>query len=284
MSDEASEHPPDPAADDLDVGLRNRLRDARSGGEMTRQELLELAEALTRQRQEIARSLAELTRREEVAAGVRNELERASREAAEALDERDARLGALAAELERERARLEQRERQLAAAPVAAHGIPDALEGVLTELRDRLDRVEAALAERVRTVPETILNLAGTDERMARAVELVSELAHVLRHPLEAVRGAGEEEEVAPEPAAAPVAVAPPEPGPAPEPTVSGHVLFVATPAGYRAFEREGDPPPDGERVAVEELDGAEALVTGMRASPFPGDRRRCLVCTVVAA
>src|SRR5689334_12971751 len=153
---------------------------------MTRQELLELAEALTRQRQEIARSLADLARREEVAAGVRTELERASREAADALDERDARLGALAAELKRERARLEQRERQLAAAPATPHGIPETLEAVLTELRDRLDRVEAALAERVRTVPQAILGAAGSDERMTRAVELVSELAHVLRHPLDA--------------------------------------------------------------------------------------------------
>src|SRR6185437_2897308 len=180
--------------------------------------------------------------------GVRSELERTSREAADALDERDARLSALAVELERERARLEQRERALSAAapaPPAAHGIPEALETVLTDLRDRLDRVEAAIAERVRTVPEVLLG-PDRDERMARAVELVAELGHVLRHPLDAVRGTVEEE-VAPAPPAAPVEqpVAEPveqmnEPAPpAAEPTVPGHVLFVATDAGYRVFERD---------------------------------------------
>jgi hypothetical protein len=289
VSDDASEREPGPLADDLDVGLRNRLRDAR-GGEMTRQELLELAEALTRQRQEVARALADLARREEAAAGVRSELERTSREAAQALDERDARLSALAVELERERARLEQRERELAAArpgPAApAQAIPEAFEGVLGELRDRLDRVESALSERVRTVPETILGLAG-DERMARAVELVTELAHVLRHPLEAVRGTVEPTDgvaPVPEPQAIAVPAAPTAPEPPSQPAVPGHVLFVATDAGYRVFERAGDPPAEGDQLAVDELGGAEVCVTGRRSSPFPADRRSCLVCTVVAA
>jgi hypothetical protein len=289
VSDDASERHPDPADDDLDVGLRNRLRDARGGGEMTRQELLELAEALTRQRQEMAKALADLSRREQAAAEVRGELERASREAADALDERDARLAALAEELGRERARLEQRERALeaeAAAPAPpAHGLPEALETVLGELRDRLDRVEAAIAERVRTVPEALLG-PDREERMARAIELVSELAHVLRRPLEAMRGNDEERRDAPpEPVAAnvvesqPVAAAAVEPEREPQPTVPGHVLFVATDAGYRVFEREGDAPARGERVVVAELDDGEVVVTGLRASPFPGDRRRCLVC-----
>ena len=282
MSDDASERERDPAADDLDIGLRNRLRDARGGGDLTRAELLELAEALTRQRQEMSRALADLARREQAAAGVRTELERTSREAAQALDERDARLSALAVELERERARLEQRERELAAAapPAPAHGLPDALESVLSDLRDRLDRVEAAIAGRVRTVPEALHGLS--DDRMSRAVELVVELASVFRHPIETVRGGAEEETAAgPLPAAAP-----PEPAPVaePEPVVPGHVLFVGTAAGYRVFEREGDAPAEGERVAVEELDGAEALVTGTRHSPFPADRRRCLVAVIVAA
>ena len=281
MSDDASEHVPDPAADDLDVGLRNRLRDARAGGEMTRQELLELAEALTRQRQEMAKALADLSRREQAAAEVRGELERASREAARALDDRDARLAALAEELGRERARLEQRERELAAGAPAPppHGIPEALETVLTELRDRLDRVETAIAERVRTVPEVLLG-PDRDERMARAVELVGELAHVLRRPRDAVRGTTDDEEVAAVPEREPA----PEPEPGPEPIAAGHVLFVATDAGYRVFERDGAPPADGERLAVHELDDAEVVVTGLRASPFPGDRRRCLVCQVVQA
>ena len=111
MSDDRSEREDDLAADDLDTGLRNRLRDARaSGGDLTRSELLELAEALTTQRRVMASALADLARREQEGADVRTALERTSLEAAQALDERDARLSALSSELELERSRLDQRE------------------------------------------------------------------------------------------------------------------------------------------------------------------------------
>ena len=92
---------------DLDEGLRERLRQAREGGgELTRGELLELAETLARQRQELAAALADLKRREAEAAAIRDALERASREAAQELDGRDAQLAALAQKLMLERARL----------------------------------------------------------------------------------------------------------------------------------------------------------------------------------
>jgi hypothetical protein len=285
VSDDRFEREDDLAADDLDTGLRNRLRDARaSGGDLTRSELLELAEALTAQRREMAAALADLARREQEVADVRAALERTSQEAARALDERDARLSALASELELERSRLDHRELELTSAPgpePAHHARFDGLESVLAELRDRLDRVESALAARVRTVPEVIFGPSeDRDDRVKRAVELVGELARVLRSPLEKLahdepplETAREVDEPtrSDEPAA-------PEERPERQPA-AGHVLFVSTEAGYRLFGRDGPLPPPGERVRIDELGGIEATITGERPSPFPGDGRSCLAC-----
>jgi hypothetical protein len=285
VSDDRSEREDDLAADDLDTGLRNRLRDARaSGGDLTRSELLELAEALTTQRREMAAALADLARREQEVADVRAALERTSREAADALDERDARLSALASELELERSRLDQRDLELTAVPEpepSHHARFDGLESVLSELRDRLDRVESALAARVRTVPEAIFGPAeDRDDRVKRAVELVGELARVLRSPLEKLPHDKPPPETVREPdePARSDEPTPPEQRQEQEPA-TGHVLFVSTEAGYRLFERDGAPPPPGERVRLDELGGVEATITGERRSPFPGDGRRCLAC-----
>lgn len=290
MSDDSSEREDDPASGDLDTGLRNRLRDVRAGGrDLTRSEVLELAEAITRQRQEMAGALADLARREDEAAAVREALERTSREAAQALDERDARLSALASELELERAWLDQRARDLDAAErdLAARveeraegeqvqpGRLAGLEGVVSELRDRLDRVEAALAMRVRTVPEVVLGpFQDRNDLVARALELVAELARVLRSLLDKLISEG-------------VSAGPDHPGAsleeatAPEEIATAHVLFVSTVAGYRFFERDGPGPLPGERLTLHELGGAEATVTGLRHSPLPSDLRRCIACVV---
>jgi hypothetical protein len=285
VSDDRSEREDDLAADDLDTGLRNRLRDARaSGGDLTRSELLELAEALTTQRREMAAALADLARREQEVADVRAALERTSQEAAQALDERDARLSALATELELERSRLDQRELDLRAAPEpepSHHARFDGLESVLSELRDRLDRVESALAARVRAVPEVIFGSSeDRDDRVKRAVELVGELGRVLRSPLEKLPHDTPPPETANEDDG-PARVdepAPPEERQRQEP-VAGYVLFVSTEAGYRLFDRDGAPPAPGKRVRLEELGGVEATITGERRSPFPGDARSCLAC-----
>jgi hypothetical protein len=59
-------------------------------------------------------------------------------------------------------------------------------------------------------------------------------------------------------------------------------VLFVSDPTGYRLVEREGAAPAAGELLTLHELGGVEAVASGPRSSPFPGDRRPCLACTVV--
>ncbi len=315
------EHDDDPALDDLDTGLRDRLRYAHAGGsDLTRAELLELAEAMARQRHEIAGSLADLARRENEVTVMRDALEETSREAALELDERDGRLAALASELMLERARLEKRERELQvseqqveARSAAGHesdprpGRLEALEGLVSELRERLDRVEAAVAVRVRSVPETVIGrFHGREDRVARALDVIEELARVLRSPLARLLSDDEaqtNEPVVPEllPAAAaeasdrldepdecvPLAAAVAE-RPVQMPAL-GHVVFVSTVAGYRLFERDGAAPGVGERVSIGELAGVESngseaavVVTGLRASPLPGDSRPCVACAVV--
>jgi len=322
VDDDRSEPENDPPLADLDAGLRDRLR--RGGGDrgaLTHAELLELAEALNRQRHDIAEALTDLRRREAEAARVRTALEATSRSAEAALDERDARLSAAAAELDAERARLEGRARDLGAAEdqlarrVAERAVtapatpapepepepegPRGLESVLAdlrermerveaalELRERLDRVEAAITDRVRAAREHAP--VQIEERLARLEKLVGELAALVRAPLEAVRTRDApaqrppREDVAEEPL-------PPveDPVEAPEPALAakapaGHVLFVSDPTGYRLVEREGAAPAAGELLTLHELGGVEAVATGPRSSPFPGDGRPCLACTVV--
>jgi hypothetical protein len=54
-----------------------------------------------------------------------------------------------------------------------------------------------------------------------------------------------------------------------------GHVLFVPSPDGYSIVESAEPPPPPGQLLFV---DGRQYAVAGVRRSPFPGDRRPCLV------
>lgn len=58
-----------------------------------------------------------------------------------------------------------------------------------------------------------------------------------------------------------------------------GHTLFVSTPTGYTLVEREGPPPPPGSEVTV---DGRDYRATGCRHSPFPADRRPCVIAEVL--
>jgi hypothetical protein len=57
------------------------------------------------------------------------------------------------------------------------------------------------------------------------------------------------------------------------EGTVSGHLLFVWSPAGYTLREQSGDPPPVGH---VFEDGGATLVVSKIGPSPLPGDLRLC--------
>jgi hypothetical protein len=254
----------------------------------------------------MAAALADLARREQEITDVRTAFEHTSREAARELDERDARLSKLALELEHERAVLEERERELPRAPEPRlepehpHGARfDRLEVVLSDLRERLDRLETAVAARVRTVPEAIFGSAeDRDDRISRAVELVGEIGRVLRAPLERLpldNASHDEPQPAPavpEPHAEEIPAdeaAAPAPAPAiddtrPQPDREmGHVLFVSTDAGYRLFERGGAAPSSGDRIELSELGGAEATVIGPRPSPLPADRRGCVAAVVEA-
>jgi len=53
------------------------------------------------------------------------------------------------------------------------------------------------------------------------------------------------------------------------------HTLFVSTATGYTVVEREGPPPSLGAEVS---LDDRVYRATGYRRSPFPGDRRPCVI------
>ncbi|HEV8459743.1 MAG TPA: hypothetical protein VGQ38_03460 [Gaiellaceae bacterium] len=311
MNDDPSGQENEPALADLDERLRERLRRASGGGgELTHAELLELADALSRQRQEVAEALADLRRREAEVTRVRGVLEQTSLDAQRVLDERDVRLSALAAELDAERQRLDERARALSAAerpvpapppgPARPEGGLDFVVAELRarlerveaalELRERLERVEAALAGRMDAVREQAL--AQIEDRLCRLERLIGELAGALRQPLDAIRGSdASPEQHAPgppidgrsavEPHESPSTDGPsPEEAPAAEPD-TGHVLFVAASSGYRLLERDGPAPAVGERLVLEELDQARATVTGLRTSPLPGDARACVACLI---
>jgi hypothetical protein len=54
----------------------------------------------------------------------------------------------------------------------------------------------------------------------------------------------------------------------------NGYLLFVWSPAGYTVREQEGDPPPVGQELEIEER---TLVVNKVGASPFPGDGRTCV-------
>jgi hypothetical protein len=57
--------------------------------------------------------------------------------------------------------------------------------------------------------------------------------------------------------------------------SIAGHTVFVSTANGYMIVERVGPPPEPGEEVVV---DGVRYVAAGYRSSPFPADRRPCVI------
>jgi hypothetical protein len=55
----------------------------------------------------------------------------------------------------------------------------------------------------------------------------------------------------------------------------AGYVLFVAAPTGFSIVERDEEPPPTDRPLL---LDDGAYRITSVRRSPFPRDRRPCLV------
>lgn len=51
------------------------------------------------------------------------------------------------------------------------------------------------------------------------------------------------------------------------------HVLFISKPTGYELRQGEGDPPPVGAALEIEER---RYFVSRIGSSPFPQDRRPC--------
>lgn len=51
------------------------------------------------------------------------------------------------------------------------------------------------------------------------------------------------------------------------------HVLFISKPTGYELRQGDGDPPPLGATV---EIDETSYVVSKVGASPLPQDRRPC--------
>jgi hypothetical protein len=89
-------------------------------------------------------------------------------------------------------------------------------------------------------------------------------------------------DEVALRPSREPAATGDPEPNsptvtasvaPSLMPPVSGHMLLLSFPDGYRLAARDGPPPARGD---VLEADGEVFAVLRLGPSPLPGDWRRC--------
>ena len=59
------------------------------------------------------------------------------------------------------------------------------------------------------------------------------------------------------------------------EETAERHLLFVSTPRGYSLIEREGPPPPVGDRIEMPEQ-AASSFVIKLATSPLPNDSRPC--------
>ena len=119
------------------------------------------------------------------------------------------------------------------------------------------------LFRRRRPPPPVLLpSLERLAELIERVVELLDEVALSPRDPA---------------PPATPAPDPPPDPVPstAPNPghSVSGHLLLISWPDGYRLLEREGAPPARRDRLDV---DGVEFSVLRLGPSPLPGDWRRC--------
>lgn len=57
--------------------------------------------------------------------------------------------------------------------------------------------------------------------------------------------------------------------------SIAGHTVFVSTANGYMIVERVGPPAEPGEEVVV---DGVRYVAAGYRSSPFPADRRPCVI------
>jgi len=61
-------------------------------------------------------------------------------------------------------------------------------------------------------------------------------------------------------------------------PVPVGHLVFVHGADGYSLVEREGPPPRRDTALELPDLDGAAFVVSALRRSPLPGDRRPCVV------
>jgi hypothetical protein len=67
----------------------------------------------------------------------------------------------------------------------------------------------------------------------------------------------------------------PPEPSRKDHGAADRHLLFISTPDGYSLVEREGPPPPLGDRIVIPEQ-AISFLVMKLGASPLPDDHRIC--------
>ena len=107
--------------------------------------------------------------------------------------------------------------------------------------------------------PVLLPSLERLAELIERVVELLDEVA--LGPPRQ------------PAPPTTPAPASAPSPAPNPGHSVSGHLLLVSWPDGYRLLEREGAPPARRDRLDV---DGVQFSVLRLGPSPLPGDWRRC--------
>jgi hypothetical protein len=224
-----------------DEGIRHRLRalfaptdDEEAIGALISERGREIEEQTAR----LQATIAGLERREEAAARLRSAVERMLRQGSAELDERQAALAALAADLGARGERLREQERDVALRKQEL--------GAVELRRAAVERREESAAERESALESAASQLRERELELRTAEE---ELA-AARRQLQAVPAAEEQE----------------------APEVPAHLLYLPG-DGYRLIECDGPAPAAGSSVEVAET---RFEVTRVGRSLLPGDRRAC--------
>ena len=132
----------------------------------------------------------------------------------------------------------------------------------MNELQTRLSAVaEAHEAEITHVTDSAAAHIDGLDAELKAALAARSELENAVAELRERVEQ--------------------PQPIEAAEEATGGraHLLFVPSSSGYALIDFDGPDPPSGTLLDV---DGVSYIVRRVGASPFPGDRLRCVYLDVV--
>lgn len=259
---------------------------------------------IERQTEQLQETITDLERREAQNARLRSAVEEMLRHGSAELDERHAELAALAADLgardeqmralerdiavrkqelgavELRRAAVERREQALGereasleriAAELTAreHDLAEA-EARLTELDTEIGNRQRALAASQAAVMERERRVGDLEQELSRLGAQQAERQRALDAERQSVAAGRDELSRAVDTIASGLRL--PAPDLRAEPDPNRHLLCLAS-GGYRLVERDGAAPP---LDACIEADGRQFVVTRVRRSPLPGDRRAC--------